>query len=131
MLAAMTWRATALVGLAVVAVALVVVIGVTTHWSPTSTATGTPGTPGSSASSTSTAGKPRLTAAQRAERRRAAAVDGLLRRNHCWTGQAPAGVTPSHAVVTLPDAEPALVAAEVGFGIWLDGDPGVLHGFCP
>ena len=124
----MTWRATALVGLAVVAVALIVVIGVTAHWSPTSTATGTPGT---SAPSTSTAGKPRLTAAQRAERQRAAAVAGLLRRNHCWTGQAPAGVTPSHAVVTLPDAEPALVGAEVGFGIWLDGDPGVLHGFCP
>ena len=125
----MTRKATALVGLAALAVALVLVIGVTTDWTPTSTATtGTPGTP---APSSATTAKPRLTAAQRAEQRRAAAVGRLVHRNRCWTGQAHAGVIPTHAVVTLPGAEPALVPADVGFGIWLDGDPGVLHGFCP
>jgi hypothetical protein len=59
-------------------------------------------------------------------------VESLLRRHDCWSGAAPTGAPePDHAVVTLPDQRPRLVAADVGFGIWLAGDPGVLHGFCP
>jgi hypothetical protein len=54
----------------------------------------------------------------------------LFTRNHCWQGEAPAGVVPGHAVVTLPGAMPALVPADVGYGIWIDGDPGELHAFC-
>jgi hypothetical protein len=54
----------------------------------------------------------------------------LVERRDCWTGEAPAGVVPGHAVVTLPGERAALVPAEVGFGIWLDGDPGRLHAFC-
>ena len=64
--------------------------------------------------------------------RRAARVSHLLAEHLCWTGAAPAGsASPTRAVVTLPGRRPALVAAEVGYGIWLDGDPGVVHGFCP
>jgi len=125
----MTRRVTALVGLAALAVAFALLVGMTTDWTPISTAT--TADPSAPAPSTTDAGQPRLTKTQRADQRRAAAVGKLLRRHGCWTGQAPAGVTPTHAVVTLPGAEPALVAAEVGFGIWLDGDPGVVHGFCP
>lgn len=59
-------------------------------------------------------------------------VSSLLARHHCWTGEAPAGAPdPGHAVVTVHGGRPRLVDAAVGFGIWLDGDPGVLHGFCP
>ena len=55
----------------------------------------------------------------------------LIARNDCWTGDAPAGADPTRAVVTLPGGEPRLVRAQVGFGMWLDGDPGTLHAFCP
>ena len=59
-------------------------------------------------------------------------VSSLLARHHCWTGEAPAGAPdPGHAVVTIHGGRPHLVDAAVGFGIWLEGDPGVLHGFCP
>ena len=62
---------------------------------------------------------------------RAARTMRLFRRHGCWTGDAAAGAVPTHALVTLPGKQPALVEADVGFGIWLDGDPGVLHAFCP
>lgn len=67
----------------------------------------------------------------RAERR-AARVAVLMAEHGCWSDAAPAGApAPTRAVVTLPDGGPRLATAEVGYGIWLDGDPGVLHGFCP
>jgi hypothetical protein len=50
----------------------------------------------------------------------------------CWSDAAPAGAPdPQHAVVTLPGESPRVVPADVGFGIWLEGKPGTLHGFCP
>jgi hypothetical protein len=59
-------------------------------------------------------------------------VARLLALHDCWSASAPADAPiPDHAVVTLPDQRPRLVAADVGYGIWLDGDAGVLHGFCP
>jgi hypothetical protein len=59
-------------------------------------------------------------------------VERLLRTHDCWTAAAPAGApVPEHAVVTLAGRRAAYVAADVGYGIWLDGDPGILHGFCP
>jgi hypothetical protein len=114
--------------LAAVAVGLASAVGMATDRTPASTVTSEQpsATPASAASPA-----PRLTRAQREDRRRSAATRALLERHGCWTDRAPAGVTPSHAVVTLPGGEPALVAAAIGFGIWLDGDPGVLHGFCP
>src|SRR5262245_32018193 len=61
----------------------------------------------------------------------AARIQRLEDRHHCWTGAAPEpDVIPGHAVVTLPGHRPQLVDADVGFGIWLDGDPGTLHAFC-
>jgi hypothetical protein len=57
-------------------------------------------------------------------------AERLVTTHHCWTGPAPAGVEPAHAVVTLPGKVARVVRAEVGFGIWLDHDPGVLHAFC-
>lgn len=62
----------------------------------------------------------------------AARVSRLLSKHGCWTGEAPGGAPePRHAVVTAPGGRPRLVDAGVGFGIWLEGEPGVLHGFCP
>lgn len=62
-------------------------------------------------------------------------VERLVTGHDCWTDEAPAGAVPGHAVVTLPGtdhrARPHVVPADVGFGIWLDGDPGTLHAFCP
>lgn len=67
----------------------------------------------------------------RAERR-AARVAELLAAHGCWSGRAPAGApAPTRAVVSGPGGGLALVAADVGLGIWLDGDPGVVHEFCP
>ena len=60
-----------------------------------------------------------------------ALVVKLFQKHRCWKGEAPAGIVPAHALVTLPGQPPAVVAADVGYGIWLDGDPGELHGFCP
>jgi hypothetical protein len=55
----------------------------------------------------------------------------LIERHRCWAGEAPTGApTPAHAVVTPPGGSARVVPAEVGFGIWLDDDPGVLHAFC-
>jgi len=125
----MSRRVTAQLGLAALGLAVVLVIALTTDWSRTSEATA----PESTAPATSAAptAKARPTKAQRQAARRSAAVQKLLDGHGCWMGQAPDGVAPTHAVVTLPGSEPALVAADVGFGIWLEGDPGVLHGFCP
>jgi hypothetical protein len=58
-------------------------------------------------------------------------VGELIAKRDCWTGRAPENTIPGHAIVTLPGTEPAMVKADVGFGIWLDGDPGTLHAFCP
>lgn len=64
--------------------------------------------------------------------RGAARVSRLLTKHGCWSGEAPEGAArPGHAVVTVPGVRPRLVDAAVGFGIWLEGEPGVLHGFCP
>ena len=62
---------------------------------------------------------------------KAARTVQLFSRDGCWNGEAPTGAVPTHALVTLPGRQPTLVAADVGYGIWLDGDPGQLHGFCP
>ena len=58
-------------------------------------------------------------------------VGRLISGHDCWTGTAPQGVIPGHAVVTSPGHRARLVDAGVGFAIWLDGAPGVLHAFCP
>ena len=76
----------------------------------------------------------RPTKAEKRQARKAAAaqrVATLMEAHGCWTGAAPAGVVPTHALVTLPGAEPALADADVGYGIWLEGDPEKPHGFCP
>jgi len=62
---------------------------------------------------------------------RAARTERLFRQHGCWNGEAPAGAVPTHALVTLPGKRAALVSADVGYGIWLDGHAGQLHGFCP
>ncbi|MFC4784542.1 hypothetical protein ACT8ZV_08715 [Nocardioides sp. MAHUQ-72] len=54
----------------------------------------------------------------------------LVERHACWTGAAPHGVVPTRAVVTRPGERARIVPARVGFDIWLDGRPGVLHAFC-
>lgn len=58
-------------------------------------------------------------------------AERLVVRHDCWTGAAPEGVEPTHAVISRPGGTARRVAARVGFGIWLDGDPGLIHGFCP
>lgn len=59
-------------------------------------------------------------------------IEMLFNRHRCWSGSAPeSSPIPSRAIVTLPGQPPKAVPADVGFGIWLDGDPGTLHGFCP
>ncbi len=59
-------------------------------------------------------------------------VDELIAAHDCWSGDAPdPTVIPGKAVVTLPGAEPALLPADVGFEIWLEGRPGTVHAFCP
>ena len=54
----------------------------------------------------------------------------LMADNDCWTGSGPEGVIPGHAVVDIGNG-PEVHPSEVGFGIWLDGDPGTLFAFCP
>ena len=124
----MSRRVTGLVALVALALATVLVVALTADRTTSSTATAEPSAP---ASSVAPPAKPRPTKAQRRAARRSAVTSRLLEDNHCWVGRAPDGAAPTHAVVTLPGSEPALVAAEVGFGIWLEGEPGVLHGFCP
>lgn len=128
----MSRRVTALVGLSALGLALVLVIALTTDWTTSSTATAGPTSdPGAPVTSATPTARAKPTKAQRRAVRRSAATRTLLEDNGCWVGEAPDGAAPTHAVVTLPGAGPALVAADVGFGIWLEGEPGVLHGFCP
>lgn len=54
----------------------------------------------------------------------------LLAEHDCWTSNGPAGVIPGHAVYTLPGRGTAYGPASVGFAIWQDDKPGILHGFC-
>ena len=58
-------------------------------------------------------------------------AERLIERHGCWVGDAPADVIPGHAIVSLPGEGARRVASDVGFGIWLDGDPGKLWAFCP
>ena len=44
----------------------------------------------------------------------------------CWSGDAPPGSLPQHAVVTLPGREPTYASADVGFA-----DPGPASTVCP
>lgn len=57
-------------------------------------------------------------------------IERLVAGHDCWSGAAPAGAEPHHAVVTRPGGRARVVAARVGFGIWLGDAPGVLHAFC-
>lgn len=57
-------------------------------------------------------------------------VERLMRKHDCWVDAAPAGVAVSRSVVTLPGERAMVRSARVGFGIWLEGDPGVVHAFC-
>lgn len=66
------------------------------------------------------------------EARRGEMIKALNVEHDCYTGQNPTpGVDPRYAVVTLPGEDPALLPSTVGFGIWLNGDPGQHHSFCP
>lgn len=58
------------------------------------------------------------------------AVTDLIADNGCWTGEGPADVIPGHSVVDVGNG-PELALSDVGFGIWLDGDPGKVYAFCP
>lgn len=67
-------------------------------------------------------------------------VTRLVAKHDCWTGEAPEGVIPERAVVSLPRKQPAVVKSDVGFDIWLGPDstpnsgderPGTVHAFCP
>lgn len=59
-------------------------------------------------------------------------VTTLVSRHHCWSGESPPGAPDAtRAIVTLPDDRTRVVPADTGFGIWLEGDPGVVHAFCP
>ncbi len=59
-------------------------------------------------------------------------VTHLIHQHHCWSGEAPKEAPiPGHAVVTLPGGRPRVMSADVGFGIWLYREPGVVHAFCP
>jgi hypothetical protein len=59
-------------------------------------------------------------------------VTHLIEKHDCWSGEAPENAPiPGHAVVTLPGGRPRVMSADVGFGIWLYHEPGVVHAFCP
>ncbi len=59
-------------------------------------------------------------------------VTHLIHQHHCWSGATPKETPiPGHAVVTLPGGRPRVMSADVGFGIWLYREPGVVHAFCP
>lgn len=57
-------------------------------------------------------------------------VEQLVESHHCWTGAGPEGVEPTKAVVTLPGQKAQVRSADLGFKIWLEGKPGVVHAFC-
>jgi hypothetical protein len=60
------------------------------------------------------------------------AVQRLMDEAGCWTSATAtdAHVMPGSALVTLPGGDPELVDPDIGFAIWLEGRPGVLHAFC-
>ena len=58
-------------------------------------------------------------------------IDRLIAKHHCWTGEAPDGAIPGHAIVSPVDGKARLVSADEGFAIWLEDAPGTLHAFCP
>ncbi len=58
-------------------------------------------------------------------------AERIAARHDCWSGPAPRDVEPTRALVTRPGQRARLVPADVGYGIWLDHDAGVLHAFCP
>ena len=135
----MSRRAAGLVGLTALVIAVILVIALTSERSPSTSATPTAELTAESTAGPSTpapmdparaAARARALANLARKAKAQARLVRLFQQNHCWQGEAPAGVVPTHALVTLPGAQPALVDADVGYGIWLDGDPGELHGFC-
>jgi hypothetical protein len=59
-------------------------------------------------------------------------LERIIDRHDCYTGEAPdPNMIPEFAIVSTAKRGPHLVPSAVGFGIWLDGDPGTLHAFCP
>lgn len=58
------------------------------------------------------------------------AAEFLIATHGCWASGGPDDVIPGHAVADVGNG-PELVTSDVGFGIWLDGDPGQLFAFCP
>jgi hypothetical protein len=130
-------RVTGLVALTALAAAALLVIALTTDAKsgpaagPTSEPTSEPAKSAPAAPTVEPAAQSRAEARLAQKAARAARTIRLFRQNGCWDGDAPAGAVPTHALVTLPGKQPTLVAAVVGYGIWLDGDPGQLHAFCP
>ncbi|MDX6371240.1 MAG: hypothetical protein QOD98_228 [Nocardioidaceae bacterium] len=136
----MTRRAAGLVGLTALAVALILVIALTTDRSPSGSATPTSEVSDEPTAEPSTPALPdpakaavqaRALAKLAKQAKAQARIVRLFKQGGCWQAEAPAGAEPTHALVTLPGEQPAMVAADVGYGIWLDGDPGQLHAFCP
>ncbi len=125
----MSQRAAGLVVLTVIAVAVILVVALATG-GMTSPSADPRLVPTTLAPATPTV-DPAVQSRAEARAAKAARADRLFRLNGCWSGEAPAGVVPTRALVTLPGKQPALVAVDVGYGIWLDGDAGQLHGFCP
>jgi hypothetical protein len=140
----MSRRATGLVGLTALAIAVILVIALRTDRSPNTSAAPTaqatveatveptvePSTP-AVPDPAKAAARARALAKLAKKAKAQALLVKLFQEKGCWNGEAPPGVVPTHALVTLPGAEPALVAADVGYSIWLEGDPGELHAFCP
>ena len=58
-------------------------------------------------------------------------AERLLAEYGCWTDETDGRPVPTHAVVSLPGERAALVDADTGYAIWLEGAPGRLYGFCP
>src|SRR5262245_43571178 len=115
------------VGVAVTVGAVAFTTGLLLGWQTSPSAT-TPAAP----AVTETTTVPEQPAVNQEPGQKKSRAERLLAEYACWSGQVPAGqAAPTHAVVTLPGERAELVDAEVGFAIWLDGAPGVLHGFCP
>ena len=123
----MSQRTTVLAVLTALAVAVILVVALATGGTTFPAAEPGP----QPAPTNGPADQSRAEVRQAAKAARAARADRLFRFYRCWNGDAPAGVVPTHALVTLPGKQPALVAADVGYGIWMDGAAGQLHGFCP
>jgi hypothetical protein len=130
----MSRRAAGLAGLTALAAAVILIVALTTGGNAPSAEPPSQPQPTKLAPAPPTvdpAAQSRAQARLAAKAAQAARTVRLFRQHGCWSGEAPAGAVPTHALVTLPGEQPALVAADVGYGIWLDGDAGQLHGFCP